>query len=86
MNRIDFFKISQESDEEAKHEIEPPKKRGRGRKPKPKAEHAPKNDIEKDELSANSDEVSVWERHYSASDAFVKYECSLVKVKFCFCF
>ncbi|VDK87436.1 unnamed protein product [Litomosoides sigmodontis] len=50
-------KISQESDEDAKHEIEPPKKRGRGRKPKPKAEHAPKNDIEKDELSGNSDEA-----------------------------
>ncbi|KAL3989786.1 C2H2-type zinc finger family protein [Acanthocheilonema viteae] len=50
-------KISQESDEEAKHEIEPPKKRGRGRKPKPKTEQAPKNDIEKDELSGNSDET-----------------------------
>uniref|UniRef100_A0A0R3RMM0 C2H2-type domain-containing protein n=1 Tax=Elaeophora elaphi TaxID=1147741 RepID=A0A0R3RMM0_9BILA len=50
-------KISQESDEEAKHEIEPPKKRGRGRKPKSKAEQTSKNDIEKDELSGNSDEA-----------------------------
>lgn len=43
-----------------KHEIEAPKKRGRGRKPKPKAEQALKNDIEKDELSGNSDEVSTF--------------------------
>ncbi|EFO17660.1 zinc finger protein [Loa loa] len=50
-------KISQESDEEGKHETELPKKRGRGRKPKPKAGQAPKNDIEKDELSGNSDEA-----------------------------
>ncbi|CAG9529566.1 unnamed protein product, partial [Cercopithifilaria johnstoni] len=50
-------KASHESDEETKHEVEPPKKRGRGRKPKPKAEQTSKNDIEKDELSGNSDEA-----------------------------
>lgn len=55
-----IFKIAQESDDEGRQETEVPKKRGRGRKPKPKAEHISKNDIEKDELSGNSDEVSAW--------------------------
>ncbi|VIO88321.1 Zinc finger, C2H2 type family protein [Brugia malayi] len=50
-------RISQESDEEGKHETDPPKKRGRGRKPKPRAGQTSKNDIEKDELSGNSDEA-----------------------------
>ncbi|OZC08113.1 zinc finger, C2H2 type [Onchocerca flexuosa] len=50
-------KIAQESDDEGRHETELPKKRGRGRKPKPKAEHISKNDFEKDELSGNSDEA-----------------------------
>ncbi|VDK84028.1 unnamed protein product, partial [Onchocerca ochengi] len=50
-------KIAQESDDEGRQETEVPKKRGRGRKPKPKAEHISKNDIEKDELSGNSDEA-----------------------------
>ncbi|KAM3728969.1 Zinc finger protein [Dirofilaria immitis] len=50
-------KITQESDDEAKHETDLPKKRGRGRKPKPKAENTSKNDLEKDELSGNSDEA-----------------------------
>lgn len=39
--------------------MEPPaKKRGRGRKPKPKVEPLPKTDLDKGELSGNSDEVS----------------------------